>query len=375
MRLLMISGDRSLLLGRKAAFWYTLEELRKHFERIDIICPRVRTKAGEANRASVSVAGEGASVFLHPSPWGLLSQPTWIRKRGEELFREHGFDTMTVHEFPPFYNGIGARSLHRETGIPYALEIHHIVGVPRAATWSEAVGRSASQLFLRFDAAHAAKVRVVNRTVRSLLGRWGVPEEKIAIVPSFYLDLDKESRLRKPPASYDCSFCGRLVPNKGLSTLLRAVAMIPECRLLIVGDGPERSKLEGLARSLGMEERVTFLGWLSRNEDVFQAIQTARIFVMNSLSEGGPRSVLEAMACGMPVIATNVGIVPDVIRDGENGVITDGTPGDLAEKIRYLLQDDAFREKIGSAAREIAARFERRTLITAYAEFLKSLRT
>ena len=121
-----------------------------------------------------------------------------------------------------------------------------------------------------------------------------------------------------------------------------------------------------------IENRVTFLGWLPTQEAVTAAIQTARIFVMNSKSEGGPRIALEAMACGMPVIVTNVGVMPEVIVDGKNGIITTGDPEDLGKKIGLLLNNSTQQESLGKEAMKILDVFERETLIKQYADFLKS---
>ena len=127
----MISGDRSLSVGKRGAFWYTLEELHRHWDRIDVICPR----------AQGSAPSPFPNVFLHPSPHGLLRQSAWITKRGGELIAEHHHDVMTVQEYPPFYNGRGARMLSSTYRIPTVLEVHHIVGAPCAASVFEWVGR------------------------------------------------------------------------------------------------------------------------------------------------------------------------------------------------------------------------------------------
>jgi glycosyltransferase involved in cell wall biosynthesis len=163
------------------------------------------------------------------------------------------------------------------------------------------------------------------------------------------------------------------MPNKGLRALIRAMHDIPKARLLVVGDGPMRNEAEELTRELGMADRVTFLGWVPSLESVAGAIQTASIFVMNSMSEGGPRSALEAMACGMPVIATPVGIMPFVIKNGVNGFFTTGEPADLTKKISMLLADEALRERVGREASKILDRFEKTALVKEYADFLKSL--
>ncbi|MDD5026150.1 MAG: glycosyltransferase [Candidatus Peribacteraceae bacterium] len=376
MKLLMISGDRSILKRQQGAFWYTLQELRKHWDRIDVICPfapSVSSGSVSSNHAPSHASSSGGQVYFHPSRHGLLFQPLWILRKGIALIREHHHDVMTVHEYPPFYNGIGALLLAKRTHIPYALEVHHIVGFPQMANMWERIARMFSRFYLPWSVGAARAVRVVNVTVKAILEGWGVPASRIAVVPSFYLDSALLKSIPRPPIAYDVSFCGRLVPNKGLRTVIQALKAIPDGRLLVVGDGPERAPCEALARALKMENRVTFLGWLPTIEAAMGAIMTARMFVMNSLSEGGPRVVLEAMGCGMPVIATRVGVMPEVIQNGINGLFTSGDAPDLEAKIRLLLSDDALRDRLGNAARAILDCFDRTKLIADYAAFLQGL--
>jgi len=373
----MISGDRSILQRKQGAFWYTLQELRKHFDRIDVICPRIpkASKNGDAVTRGGESALIGGSVFFHPCPWSICFQSRWIIRKGRELVSMFGHDVATVHEYPPFYNGMGAARLAEKIRIPYALEIHHIVGMPKASSFMEWVGKILSRLYLPHDARLADAVRVVNRKVRQQLMKWGVPEKKITVVPSFYLDKKLLTYIEHPPTIYDVAFCGRIVANKGLQQLIEAVCSLHGVRLVVIGDGPLRTKCEDLVRSLGMQNRVVFLGWMPDLEAVLGAVASANIFVMCSRSEGGPRSVIEAMAIGMPVIATPVGVVPEVIKDGVNGLITSGDPEDLAEKIRLLLSDSAMCERMVKEAPKILDKFERRKLIKEYADFLKSLAT
>lgn len=363
MNLLMISGDRSTPQGRKGAFWYTLEELSKHFQRVDVICPR----------AAGSDLHPFDNVHVHPSPRGLWYQPWWIARRGRELLAAHRHGVATVHEYPPFYNGLGARWLHFSTGVPYVLEVHHIVGHPRASSLAEWLGWWSSRWCLAMDARGAAAVRVVNTSVGDQLVRWGVPVAKVHVVPSFYLDRDALVPDPSIPKRYDIALCARLVANKGLEEVLEAVHSLSGVSLLIIGDGPERSRAERRVTRYDMRGRVTFLGWLPSREDVYRAIQSARVFVMNSRSEGGPRVVLEAMAVGMPVLATCVGVMPDVIAEGRNGFFTDGTPVDLAAKLRHLLQDGELRGRLGIEAQRILDRFERGAAVKIYADFLKGM--
>ena len=370
MNLLMISGDRSVPAGKKGAFWYTLEALSKHFERIDIICPRIPNAAAAMNPDAMTFFG---NVHFHPASRGLLFQPAWILKKGMQLHALFHHAVMTVHEYPPFYNGIGARRLLRKIKIGSVLELHHLVGYPVPASVWERMGATMSRQHLPQEIRHFDAVRTVSKNTAERLLSWRIPKSKVFVVPSFYLDHAALSAVEQPRTKkYDVVFCARLVANKGLDRLLRAIAKIPHVTLLVIGDGPERQKSESLAKQLDISERVEFRGWVDSNADVYGALVTGKIFVMNSLSEGGPRIALEAMACGLPVIATKVGVMEDVIDDGKNGILTTGEPEDLSQKIRQLLADDEARERMGQAAKLVLDRFEREKLIAQYARFIQS---
>jgi glycosyltransferase involved in cell wall biosynthesis len=145
-------------------------------------------------------------------------------------------------------------------------------------------------------------------------------------------------------------FAGRLGPQKALGTLLHALVEVPDATLVVAGDGPEREPLEQLTRTLGLDGRVTFLGAVPR-ERVLRLFGAADACVVPSAWENLPHTVVEALAVGCPVIATSVGGVPEVVRDGENGLLV--APGDsraLANAIARLLSDDALRERLSAAA-------------------------
>ena len=371
MNLLMISGDRSILEGRKGAFWHTLQGLSKHWERIDIICPRPKYSGEETNAGIQDL--EKHSVFFHPNPGGILSQSRWITKKGAELHQQHQYAAMTIHEYPPFYNGKGALRLAERTDIPTLLEVHHIVGHPTAASLTEWIGRLLSRRVLPAEAQRASAVRTVNGEVKSILMSWGVPEEKFEVLPSFYLDRELLTNGSEQNKEFDLVFCARLVANKGLEQVLEALTQLPDVTLLVIGDGPKKEAWQKYAKALDVLNRVTFTGWLPTQQDVIAAMRSARVFVMNSTSEGGPRSALEAMACGLPVITTPVGVMPDVLDEGVNGLFTTGEAPDLVDCIQSLLANPDACSAMGWEATKVLERFERDRLIQDYSDFLRTL--
>ncbi|MBI2670133.1 MAG: glycosyltransferase family 4 protein [Candidatus Yanofskybacteria bacterium] len=373
MKLLMITGDRSLAEGKRGAFYNTLEEFHKYWERVNIICPK--TPRGSTS-GGFEVEPLFDNVFIHPSPWPLWLQPLWILKKGKQLYRENKFNLMTVHEYPPFYNGIGARLLWKKIRIPYILEIHHISGHPKAADFKERIYKLATKCFIKFDAAKAKAVRVVNQhQVPYFLSKSGVPREKIIYIPSFYIDLD----IFKPmdvPKKYDLIFIGRLAKNKGLNLLLEAASklkiQIINFKLLIVGTGPLIKFLKFKIENLKLQNNILLYGWAKDSAEVARLLNQSRILVMPSYNEGGPRVVLEAMACGVPILATPVGIVPDIVKNGESGEIIDWNPVDISKKAIELLDNTNKYQKYLMSGLEIARHFEKQATIKNYAEKLQS---
>src|SRR3989338_10682592 len=178
-KLLMITGlgsAKDLASGKKGAFYNTLEEFHKYWERIDVIAPRDKK---QTQREKILFG----NVFIHISPWPLIFHPFWFLKKGLEIYKEQKFDLMIVHEFPPFYNGIGARLLWQKTRVPYVLEFHHISGYPKAANPKESVYRILMGWLIKFDASKATAVRVVNqKQTLEFLVKAGVPENKITYI-------------------------------------------------------------------------------------------------------------------------------------------------------------------------------------------------
>ncbi|MDQ6891350.1 MAG: glycosyltransferase family 4 protein [Acidobacteriota bacterium] len=138
--------------------------------------------------------------------------------------------------------------------------------------------------------------------------------------------------------------------QKGLRFLVEAASLVPEAQFVLAGEGPERSALEAQARDLGVDERVTLLGFF---EDLPNLLASCDLFVLPSLCEGFGLTAAEAMACSKPVVASNIGGLNEVVVHGETGLLV--PPGDsceLAAGIRTMLSNSVLAARMGIAGQE-----------------------
>lgn len=192
------------------------------------------------------------------------------------------------------------------------------------------------------------------------------------------VDLSRFQQLRRPAArrqldiddqAFVIATAGRLVPVKDHSTLLSAVATLrtrgTQAVLLLAGDGPLRSALEGEASALGLREQIRFLGYRRDVETVFAA---ADVFVLSSRSEGLSNTIQEAMAARLPVVATRVGGTEELVQDGITGMLVPpAAPEVLAEALETLARDGVLRAQMGAAGRRRAeTEFDLLAMVRAY---------
>lgn len=180
----------------------------------------------------------------------------------------------------------------------------------------------------------------------------GLPPEQVTVIPNF---VDNE---RWTPGDGDgdgdyIAFSGRLAREKGVETLVRAMVGLPHIPLKIVGSGMIEANVRQLARDLGISN-IEFAGFKSE-KDVRRLVRGSRfICVPSEWYENAPRSVLEAFACGKPVVASRIGGISEMVRDGQTGLLAE--PGDsdsLREGIEKLWNDPALARQMGAAARHL----------------------
>jgi len=203
-----------------------------------------------------------------------------------------------------------------------------------------------------------------SREMAAELEAAGIAKEKIHVIPNaIYTDhfcpVEPGERIaiRKQLGLQDgiwACYTGRLSAEKGLNLLLqvwaRVIQQAPTARLLIVGDGDQRPALQALTRQLGLDEHVHFAGSVP---ETLQYLQACDLYVQPSYTEGLPVSMLEAMACGLPVLATGVGGVTDILCDGKSGLVIPARDADkLEEGLRQMLSSEALRLRLGAQARQ-----------------------
>ena len=143
---------------------------------------------------------------------------------------------------------------------------------------------------------------------------------------------------------------GRIIRHKRIDGIIKTIKTLaeefPDTSLFIVGEGPERERLEKLSKELNIQKKVEFLGKRSHDEAI-RLIKESNIFVLNSIYEGLPHVVIEAMACRTPVIATNAGGTNEVVKDNETGLLVlPNNNAELKQKIIQLLRDEGLRKRL-----------------------------
>ncbi|MEF3274779.1 MAG: glycosyltransferase family 4 protein [Chloroflexus sp.] len=237
-----------------------------------------------------------------------------------------------------------------------AEELQHERGHIRRLLW----------LLSRLERINARRAPLVITTSmycqRSIQHHYGVPLERIRLVPEG-IDLATWPRPKLRADGQTILCVARQYPRKHIADLVRAFAQVrqrlSQARLVIIGDGPEHSRLRILAAELGLGSDCQLLGALPDDDAVKAWYYRADLFCLPSVQEGFGIVFLEAMAAGLPIVATNAAAIPEVVPHGEAGLLV--PPGNvtaLAEALITLLTDPALRQRYGDFGRAYVERFD-----------------
>jgi len=268
----------------------------------------------------------------------------------------HGYGILHAHTARAHAMGLLARSF----GAKARLVVHRRLDFP--------VSRGIAGR-LKYRTAKVDLFLAVASIIRTMLIDAGVPAEKIRVVNSS-IDVARftAARARRgelgpaarrelslPPDAVVIGNVAHLAGHKSQADLIAAmpavIAAVPRARLVIVGDGEERGALTAQAASLGLAERIHFTGF---RDDVPRLLTAFDVFAMSSRLEGFCNSVLEAFAAGVPVVATRAGGLPEMVLDGETGLLSPiGDPGELARRLVRLISDAPLAAKVAEGGRRL----------------------
>jgi glycosyltransferase involved in cell wall biosynthesis len=269
----------------------------------------------------------------------------------EECIQEDGIQLLHTHGYKADLYGYVAA---RRCGKPIVATCHNWVGGTAALGIYNHLDRMALK---RFQSLAAVSDSVAQRLLDS-----GVAAKKIRTIANG-IDVELFERAR-PSAVFEfdgnkvIGMVARLDLQKGFEYLLRATrelcATFPALKVVIVGEGPDRQAIENMVQRFGLQSNVILAGQHSDMPGIYAAMD---VFVLPSLNEGLPMTILEAMAASRPVIATRVGAIPKVIKDGETGLLVDPADVDgLRNALSHLLTDSDLCRRIGSAGHDWVSR-------------------
>ncbi len=307
-----------------------------------------------------SVAGPGGAA-------GAVARVVGLLRRDEfDVIEAYGLKAGLVARAAAPLGGrpavvIGIRSRHFSQGEPGEVRTRVILALER--------------ILVRTVAAYD----VNSSGARDFLIDAGFPGARFTVIPNG-MDLPPAPANPTRTARPTIVCVARLVPLKRHHILLRGLAGLvregSDLRCELIGYGPEEERLRRLVDDLGLRDRVAFLGRLGQAE-ILDRLTAADLFVLTSSYEGMPGSVLEAMACGLPVVATAVDGTREVVEDGVTGALVPAEDiGALTHALRRLLADPALRLRLGAAGRALVAeRFSFERLIAAKSRLYQDVLT
>lgn len=311
---------------------------------------------GSKPRAAIWQEG---NLMVHYAPSGAILDhpPGFMVWAGTTLMRIHRQTPLDIVNGSDLWGGLVGLGLRPFIGVKVLAQLQDQFLPPSNVAYPGIRG-PILHLIARVVCRGADKVRCLYQAAANQVGALGVQAEKIVVFPSRCDNalFDIGQFPPKQMGEYQLLYVGSLVRRKGLSVLLKALpevaAHFPQVTLQVVGAGPEKAALQCLTAKLGLGSRVKFAGRVPHQE-LPALMREADLFVFPSFSEATPRAVMEALAMELPVVATRVGCLPEMIQDGETGFLVEpGDPRQLARAICKALDDPAWARTAGRLGRE-----------------------
>jgi glycosyltransferase involved in cell wall biosynthesis len=222
-----------------------------------------------------------------------------------------------------------------------------------------------------------SKVIVNSEFMRTLVSRYYNAKRICLIRNGVQIDQIRKAKKVQLEGEVKLLFVGKLISLKGVDLLLKAFSDLKnststDIRLYIAGTGTHEPMYKSLASQLGVEKQVHFLGHLPLSE-CYSLYRSCSMLVLPSRFESAPMTLLEGLAAGIPIVATNVGGIPEIVEDGRNGFLTRPDSSEIAEKIRFLIAHPEDCERISRNNLEDAGKYSWRNIALAHIDLYKSL--
>lgn len=343
LKVLMIGSDRNLF-KEGSAVSERIKEYGMLVEELHIVVFSLKSLGLKERQLS-------PKVWIYPtnslSKWLYVHDAVRLGKRivKEEKF-VRGRSVITTQD--PFESGLAGLKVKRKWRLPLEVQLHTDLFSPYFAGFLNNVRKRIAKKVLR----QANSIRVVSESLKLKAESYQL-KASITVLPIY---VDKE-RIEGAPVAFDLRAkfgwhftilaVSRLAPEKDISTAIRALGLVrarfPNTGLVIVGSGPEEGKLKALAKSLGLENAISFEGW---QEGLASYYKTANVFIQTSLFEGYGLSLVEAGLSGLPVVSTPVGLASELQDEKELYVCPPGNAEFFASAIIDLIENNQKRENL-----------------------------
>ena len=318
------------------------------------------------------------NVYVHlvnVVEYSLFKYPPYTVALGSEMFRvsqQHGLDLLHVHYSLPHST---AAFLAREIAkVPYAVTLH---GSDVTILGSDPSYMPVNTHTVEEADAVTAVSDFMRREAHERLGL----QREISVIPNFvnpeaFSPAPRTEQEGRETRDVVVSHISNFRQVKRIQDLVHAMVIVakrvPESRLMLVGDGPERHRIERLIDRLGIRRNVLVTGFRS---DVANVLRCSDVAVLCSETESAPLTLLEGMSTGLPVVATRVGGIPEIVEDGFNGFLVDVKhPEGIAERIIELNDDPGLRRRLGEAARRtVLERYTAEKVVRQYGEVFEGI--
>lgn len=336
----VFSGD--LWAGAEVVIFNLLTSLQRD--------PSLRVVAVSLNEGALTDRLRKAGVTTHVIPES-RHNVLGIVRRAARLLKAEGVSVLHAHRYK---ENLLAWLLAKRLGVRELVTTIH--GLPESpenrGNAVQAVGWMRRLDLIVVSKLFSTTVAVSDEMKRALVGQYGFREERVRVIRNGGQFPPIEPAMSSRAGGFHIGTVGRLVPIKGLDLFLEVAAALrrhtPTVRFSILGDGPLREELGRQAARLGVGDVVEFL---APRPDPFEYYRSLDLYLNTSVHEGLPLSVVEAMACGKPIVSAAVGGIPEIVVHGEHGFLVKGRdPGGFVDRCLTVMRDNQLRRKMGDDA-------------------------